>query len=215
MPSRLFDFLGGRAGPSAAVPSTHPAMARFAPLLEGALRFEAGALEEVRRRGGLAAVTPCHLRGHAGWERGALETWFRDYEAAIPGGLAAFVSNHDRDWQPLPPTDAGRRLYALGNDILKVASHAHGRESNLAEARLWTRASAALSAWLAPVLAAAPDGSWLVMRHAYPAGVSAPTAATMPAELAREVGDTAFPSHWGFIGEQPVLVDYAARPCRG
>lgn len=215
MPSRLFDFLGGRAGPSAAVPATHPAMTRFAPLLEGARRFEAGAIEEVRRRGGLAAVTPCHLRGHAGWERGALEAWFRDYEASLPWGFATFVGNHDRDWQVRFPTDAGRRLYTLGNDTLKVASHAHGRESNLAEARLWATAPASLAAWLAPVIAAAPDGSWLVMGHTFPAGVLAPTAASLPAELTHRVGDTAFPSHWGFIGERPVLVDYAARPCRG
>lgn len=207
----IFSFLrGDRPALVRPVATSHPEMDAFSPLVEEAARVEMREAEAIARRGGLEAVTPCHLRGHAGWRRAAVERWFsRGADARRLGAWGATGG-----WARLPPTDGGRDLLRLpGGDVLKVALHEFGRASNLAEAGRWSAADPRVAPWLAPVVAAAPDGSWLVMRATEPAGAAAPRPASLPPELTGAVGDLGFPGHWGFLGDRPVLVEYAAAPC--
>lgn len=89
--------------------------------------------------------------------------------------------------------------------VLKVPMHG-GESSNVAEARLWARAKPRLERYLMPVLAADPQGRWLVMRYG-----------DMPAEPLREalrtlrqvgIEDIENADNWKELEDRPVLVDY-------
>lgn len=53
-----------------------------------------------------------------------------------------------------------------GNWVIKIAFREIGELANQQEAARWERADAKARKWLLPVLAADPDGKWLVMRSA-------------------------------------------------
>lgn len=61
---------------------------------------------------------------------------------------------------------AGRDLPALG--VLKLPHGWHGDQANVMEALRWRRAGQQERRILAPVMASAPDGKWLIMQYADP-----------------------------------------------
>jgi hypothetical protein len=112
---------------------------------------------------------------------------------------------------PLKRLGAGvaRTGYSLVSQKLVIKFAHRGQEShNLAEARTYAEAPADKRAYLCPVLAVAPDGAWLIMRHAS-------IGAVKPADrqaLERAIGNHIADLHGGNIGYvdgHVVATDYA------
>lgn len=116
-----------------------------------------------------------------------------------------------------------RAVFALDEQrVLKVAFMGDaGNEANLYECERWLTNSADpdLGAdarrWLAPVLACASGGEWLVMRRAKPVKRSALPAMDWGSDMDRllkrlGVSDTTGAMQWGNLDGQVVLLDYGA-----
>lgn len=100
-----------------------------------------------------------------------------------------------------------RVALALGRGrVLKLPIRSTGAPSNRAELRRWRGATAEQARHLMPVLAADPEGSWLVMARSEGAPADDPERLALAARLG--VGD-AHALNWGTYQGRPVLLDYA------
>lgn len=104
-----------------------------------------------------------------------------------------------------------RVVYPLDeNTVLKLAKEDYCREMNLREAELWQEEQ---HPNLAPVLACAEDGSWLIMRRAEPIDITKYGYWEAPEEFsglfARFYLEDDHNGNIGYIAGMPVLIDSA------
>lgn len=101
-----------------------------------------------------------------------------------------------------------RRGFAAGDVILKRA-HSGQEAHNLAEYRGFMSAPAHIRRWLCPVIACAPDGSWLLMRKAERVGrCESRDVERVQVALDKWVRDL-HRGNIGLVDGQPVATDYA------
>ena len=104
----------------------------------------------------------------------------------------------------------GRHRVALALDrerVLKLPIRSTGSHSNRAELRRWQGATIEQARHLMPVLAADPEGTWLVMARSE--GALPELELGLVALAARLGVDDAHPRNWGTYRGRPVLLDYA------
>jgi len=115
-----------------------------------------------------------------------------------------------------------RAVFALDDQrVIKLAFYSSvGTDSNLHECERWFTTSADpelgedARRWLAPVLACASGGEWLVMRRATPASRTVVPDMKWGSDMERilrrlEIQDASGAQQWGVLDGQAVLVDYA------
>jgi hypothetical protein len=110
---------------------------------------------------------------------------------------------------------AGKRLGAgvaregRAADVIVKRAHTGQEAHNLAEWKAYNSAPAHLRKWLCPVVACAPDGSWLLMRRAERVGAcSGAECDQVERALGHYIRDL-HPGNIGIVDGRPVATDYA------